>query len=192
MFHVKQLFDNPEKSVLMNQRILAVLLIVALLLAGCGGMTAPSETQAAKPSENVETKPAPAQTTTAAAPAQTTTAAAPAPTVSFVKTEWECDYILDENGQKLMIADLLSEGKISETFRVRFYENGYVYVDYLRLDLLRGSWMGYDYSEENGLAIDFPADQTNSYTLISASAEAIELRNVEGQLFHFIPAPYGG
>lgn len=183
MFHVKQLFDNSEKSVPMNQRILTVLLIVALLLAGCSGAAAPSETQAAKPSENVETKPA---------PAQTTAAAAPAPTVSFVKTEWECDYVLDENGQKLMIADLLSEGKISETFRVRFYENGYAYVDYLQLDALRGSWMGYDYSEENGLAIDFPADQTNSYTLVSASAEAIELRNVEGQLFHFIPVPYGG
>ncbi len=165
----------------MNHRILAALLAVILLLAGCGGMT-PTVPETSKPSK-LETKPAPAQTAT-------TTAVAP--TASFVKTEWECDYLLDENGQKLLIADLLSEGKIPETFRVRFYENGYVYVDYLRLDTLRGSWMGYEYSEENGLAIDFPEGQTNSYTLVSAAAEAIELRNVEGQLFHFIPAPYGG
>lgn len=164
----------------MNHRILAVLLAVILLLAGCGGMT-PTTPETSNPTK-LETKPAPAQATTAAA----------VPTVSFVETEWECDYLLDENGQKLLIADLLSEGKIPETFRVRFYENGYVYVDYLQLDALRGSWMGYEYSEENGLAIDFPEDQTNSYTLVSATAEAIELRNVEGQLFHFIPAPYGG
>ncbi len=165
----------------MNQRILAVLLTVALLLAGCGGMT-PTAPEASEPTK-LETKPAPAQTTTAAAPATT---------VSFVKTEWECDYLLDENSQKLIIADLLSEGKITETFRIRFYENGFVYVDYLQLSGLRGSWMGYDYNEDNGLAIDFPADQANSYTLVSASAEAIELRNDQGQLFHFIPAPYEG
>lgn len=164
----------------MNKRIFAVLLTVALLLAGCGGKT-PSAPEASEPTK-LETKPVPAQTTTAAA----------APTISFVKTEWECDYLLDENGQKLMIAELLSEGKIPETFRIRFYDNGYVYVDYLQLDTLRGSWMGYDYSEENGLAIDFPADQTNSYTLVSASADAIELRNDQGQLFHFLPVPYEG
>ena len=165
----------------MNHRILAVLLAVILLLAGCGGMT-PATPETSNPTKP-ETKPAPAQTAT-------TTAAAP--TVSFVKTEWECDYLLDENGQKLLTADLLSEGKIPETFRIRFYENGFVYVDYLLLDALRGSWMGYEYSEENGLAIDFPTDQANSYTLVSAAAEAIELRNDQGQLFHFIPAPYEG
>ena len=170
----------------MRSKMLIVFLLLALLLAGCGGLTAPSQPLDSKPVENAETKVAPETLET------TPTTAVPAPTISFVKTEWESDYVLDENGQKLMISDLISEGRIPDVFRVRFYDNGYVYVDYPQFAGLRGTWMGYNYSEEGGLVIDFPEDQTNSYILVSATAEAIELRNVEGQLFHFVPVPYEG
>ena len=170
----------------MRSKLIILFMLLALLLAGCGGLPTPSQPLNSVAAGTAETKAAPET------PQTTAPTTAPAPAISFVKTEWESDYILDENGEKLLVSDLIDDGTIKSSYRVRFYENGYVYVDYLQLSALRGTWMGYEYSEENGLAIDFPEDQTNSYILVSAAAEAIEIRNDQGQLFHFIPAPYGG
>lgn len=157
------------------KKLICVFAMLLLFLTACG-QAAPSLTEESRRE---------ADTTALSSIAST-------PHITYVKTEWESDYVVLADGSRVGMQTLLEEERISEPFRICFYDNGYVYIDYLELTRNRGTWIGYEYSDEAALVINFPTDTFRLYNLVSASAEAIELRNELGETYHFVPVPYSG
>lgn len=159
------------------KRIVSAFVLLVLFLAGCGKpVQLPAESRNQMDTTAATKEDAPAGVSH----------------VSYKLTEWEADHVILADGSRVEVSELLEEGRISEPFLIRFYDNGFVYVDYLEITDNRGVWIGYNYSDEGALTIDFPTDTVRSYTLVSASAEAIEIRNEQGETYHFVPVPYSG